>query len=209
MNFGKIGSEPWYGKNLCRVERFAPRPNNVKLTGSAFLVVPGAIAPQLKRWGPYGVLHKPQGACGGQNEAERIGAEHAFTLPALVLPEAREGIAVTNRDFHRPPLAILGEDRFQTQCEVGGEKRFHRRRGLPLPWLSDASRCWAADHYHAEHPAGQHGMPDSLPGLNECSGFAGMGLPPASFTSQRFRGPQQRAFLRGTAAAQPPRLRRA
>jgi hypothetical protein len=37
LNFGKTGNEPWYGKNTCGMERFAPRPDNVELTGGDFL----------------------------------------------------------------------------------------------------------------------------------------------------------------------------
>ena len=102
------------------MQRFAPGPQNVELTGGAFLPVPGPIAPQRQRCGPCRSLHKPEGTCGHQDQAQGIRPDHALALAALVLPKAGEGIAITEGDFYCPPLAILREDRLETQREVGG-----------------------------------------------------------------------------------------
>ena len=55
-------------------------------------------------------------------------------------PKPGKGIAITDGDFHGPPLAILREDRFETQREVGGEKRLHRRQRFALAWACGTRR---------------------------------------------------------------------
>ena len=108
MICGKIWGEPRYGKNPGHMQRFTARPDDVELAGGALLAVPRAIATQVDGPRPAGMLHEPQRARGRQDQAQRVGPNHTLDLAALILPKASEGIAITNRDFHSPPVAILG-----------------------------------------------------------------------------------------------------
>jgi hypothetical protein len=197
-NFRKTGSEPWYRKNSCGVERFAPGPDNVELRGGAFLTVPGPIALQRQRRAPCGSLHKPESTRGHKDKAQGIGPHHALALPALVLPETCKGIAITDGDFDRPPLAILREDRFEMEREVGGEKRLHLGQRLALAWLYGSGPRWTVDHYHSDPPPRKNGMPQPGPRLDERPGFGGMGLPAGPFAGQGFRRSHEWTFFRRT-----------
>jgi hypothetical protein len=83
--------------------------------------------------GSAGLFDKPQGASGRQEKAQGVGADHPLVRAALVLPKASEGSAIANRNFHGPPVPILGEDRLQTPREIGGKKRFQGRAEFASP----------------------------------------------------------------------------
>ena len=136
MIFGKSWGEPRYGKNPGLVQRFAARPDEVELAGGALLPVPRAIATQLEGLGLAGLLHEPQRARRCQDQAQRVGSHDALDRAALILPPAREGVAIADRDFYGPAVAILRQDDCQGQREVGGEKRLDRRRWLAVAGLS-------------------------------------------------------------------------
>lgn len=91
------------------------------------MTIPRAILSQLERRPPRPVLHKPQRAGRGQDQAQGIRAHYPLALAARIVPEAREDVTITNGDFNRPPAALLGENRLETQREIRGEKRLHRR----------------------------------------------------------------------------------
>jgi hypothetical protein len=112
--YGKSWGEPWYGKNSSLLQRLAAGPDDVELAGGAFLAVPGARELEIAGTGLAGLCHKPQRTRGRQEEAQGVGPDHPFVLAALVLPKAGEGIAIANRNFYGPAVAILGEDRFPT-----------------------------------------------------------------------------------------------
>ena len=198
--YGKSWGEPWYGKNSGVLQRLAAGPDDVELAGGALLAIPGARALEVEGGRAAGLLHKPQRAGGRQDEAQGIGPDHPLVLAALVLPKAGEGIAIAKGDFHRPPLPILGEDRLQTQGEVGGEKRFHGRRGFALPGLSGAAaaRGGGPPPRGAGVPAARYARAPSQ-AWTSAPASVGWGCQPRPFAGERFGGPQQRAFLRGTA----------
>ena len=82
---------------------------DVELTGRHFLSVPGPVAAQRH---PHATIHagnKPQRACRSQDQTQRIGPDDALPLATLVLAQAREGVGVTDGNFHRPAVAIFGK----------------------------------------------------------------------------------------------------
>src|SRR5437870_5322483 len=107
MIFGQSWGEPWYGKNAGLVQGLTAGPHHIQLTGGDFLSVPGPIAAKIERRVPLDLVDKPQGACGRHDETERIGADDALPLPALISPQPIEGIGVTDGNFHGPAVAIL------------------------------------------------------------------------------------------------------
>src|SRR3954471_12029469 len=127
MNSCKIWGEPWYGKNSGLVQHLAARPANIELAGSFLVTVPGPIALQVEGLCPACLLHEPQRAGRRQDQAQRIGPYHPLDLAALLMPKAREGVAIADRDFHGPPLPIVLEDRPQTQREVSREESLDER----------------------------------------------------------------------------------
>ena len=129
-------------------------------------------------------LHKPQRARRGQDEAERVGPYHALALAALVLPKARNGIAIPNGDFHRPPLPILGENGSKLSVRSVVKNASREERFAPS---GRAGPSGAAHHYHADQASGQHRMPQTVPGLDQSPCFAGMRLPAVPFVGERFR----------------------
>ena len=64
------------------------------------------------------MLHKPQRAGGSQDKAQGVSPDHALMFTALVLPETGKSIAITDGDFNCPLLAILRENRVETQREI-------------------------------------------------------------------------------------------
>ena len=62
--------------------------------------------------------NKPQRASRRHDQTERVGADDALPLAALILPQAIEGVGVTNGNFHGPPVAILPQD------VLGAQRRF-------------------------------------------------------------------------------------
>ena len=111
MIFGQIWGEPWYGKNSGLVQGLTTGPHHVELAGGNFLSVPGPIAAQIERRAALDLVEKPQSACRRHDETERVGADDALPLAALILPQPIEGIGVANCNFHRPAVAILAQDR--------------------------------------------------------------------------------------------------
>src|SRR5262245_49732699 len=99
MTFSKSWSEPRNGKNPGLVQRFAPSPDDVELTGGPLLAVPGAIPGQGESPRVVDVFHKPQRARRRQDQAQGIGSHHALDLTTLIVPKARQGIVVTDRDL--------------------------------------------------------------------------------------------------------------
>ena len=91
------------------------------------MTIPRAILSQLERRPPRRVLDKPQRAGRGQDQAQGISAHYPLALAALIVPEAREDVTITNGDFDRPPSAILGENRLEAQREIRGEIRLNQR----------------------------------------------------------------------------------
>ena len=66
---------------------------------------------------------------------KRVGPDHALELPALVLAQTGEGIAVANGDFDGPAVAILPQDVLQAEREIRGEEGFDWGRRFALAWL--------------------------------------------------------------------------
>jgi hypothetical protein len=108
MIFGKIWGKPWYGEHARLVQGFATGPGKVELAGGAFLPVPGSITPEIHPVTLVSLFEKPERPRGGHHEAKRVGPDHALDLPALVLAQAVEGIAVANGDFN----GIITNDKF-------------------------------------------------------------------------------------------------
>ena len=109
MIFGQIRGEPWYGNNSGVIQGLTTGPHHVKLAGSDFLSVPRPIAAQIERRAALDLVDKPQRACRRHDQTERVGADDALPLTALILPQSIEGVGVANFNFHRPAVAILGK----------------------------------------------------------------------------------------------------
>jgi hypothetical protein len=69
---------------------------------------------------------------GGHHEAKRVGPDHALDLPALVLTQAGEGMAVANGDVDGPAVAILPQEVLQAEREIRGEEGFDWGRWFAL-----------------------------------------------------------------------------
>jgi hypothetical protein len=50
----------------------------------------------------FDLVDKPQGACRRHDQTERIGADDALPLPALIAPQPIAGIGVTDGNFSVP-----------------------------------------------------------------------------------------------------------
>ena len=158
MIFGKIWGKPWYGENARLVQGFATGPGNVELAGGAFLPVPGSITPEIHPVTLVSLFEKPERPRGGHHEAKRVGPDHALDLPALVLAQTVEGIAVANGDFDGPAVAIQPQDVLQAERELRGEEGFDWGRRFALAWLFGTGGR-ATDHDYAYQPPRQDGMP--------------------------------------------------
>ena len=86
MIFGQSWGEPWYGKNASFMEGLPTGPHHIQVTRGDFLSVPGPIAAQIERHATLDLVDKPQRACCRHDQTERVGAEDAVPLPALILP---------------------------------------------------------------------------------------------------------------------------
>src|SRR2546423_832084 len=110
MIFGQLWGEPWDGKNSRFLKGFTTGPHHIQLTGGYLLPVPGPIGTQIERRATLDLIDKPQRACRRHAQTERIGANDALPLPALIAPQPVEGIRVADCNFHRPAVAILVDD---------------------------------------------------------------------------------------------------
>src|SRR5918994_591587 len=200
MIFGEVWGKPWYGENPRLVQGFATGPGNIELAGGAFLPVPGSITLEIHPVTLVSLFEKPECPRGGHHEAKRVGPDNALELPALVLAQTGEGIAVANGDFDGPALAILSQDVLQAEREIRSEEGFDWRRRFALAWLFGMSGG-ATDHDDAYQPPWQDGMPQANPGLDLCLGFRGVRLPAAALARQRVGGAQQLALPRRPSAA--------
>src|SRR4029450_4454215 len=108
MIFGQSEGEPWYGKNAGLVQGPPTGFRHVELTGGHFLSIPRPIVTQMERRATLDLVDKPQGTCRRHDQTERIGADNALPLPALISPQPIEGIGITDGNFHGPAVAILG-----------------------------------------------------------------------------------------------------
>src|SRR5215831_14868846 len=170
MIFGKIWGKPWYGGNARLVQGFATGPGNVELAGGAFLPVPGSITLEIHPVTLVRLFEKPERPRGGHHETKRVGRDKALELPALVLAQTVEGIAVANGDCDGPAVAILLQDVLQAEREIRGEEGFDWGRRFALAWLFGTGGR-ATDHDDAHQPPRQDGMPQADPGLDLCLGF--------------------------------------
>src|SRR4030095_4244049 len=103
---------PGYGKNAGLVQGLTTGPHHIQLTGSYFLSVPGPIAAQIERRATLDLVDKPQGAGRHHDQTERMSADDALPLTALILPQASAGVSAANGHLHRPAVAILVPDTF-------------------------------------------------------------------------------------------------
>ena len=104
--FGQLWGEPWDRKNAGLVEGLPTGLRYVKLAGGRFLSVPGPVAAQRHTRAAINLVDKPQRACRGQDQPQRVGADDSLPLATLVLSQPVEGITVAERNFHRPARAI-------------------------------------------------------------------------------------------------------
>jgi hypothetical protein len=105
--FGQIRDEPWYRHNSSVIQGLTTGPYHIELAGSNFLSVPRPVVAQREHHAVFDLVDKPQGACRRHDQTERIGADDALPLPALIAPQPIEGIGVTDGNFHGPAVVIL------------------------------------------------------------------------------------------------------
>ena len=193
--FGPLWGEPWYGKNAGLMEGLPTGLRDIELTGSRFLSVPRPVAAQRHPRAAINLFDKPQRACRGQDQTQRVGPYDALAFTTLLLAQTREGVGVTDGNFHRPAVTILREDVLRAQGEIGREKRLDR-----WGWFAVARTFGAAlaltpyDHNPQESPR-QHRVPQATPGLDLGARFARMWLPPLSGLRQGFGRANQVAFF--------------
>src|SRR5512134_799978 len=198
--FGHLWGEPWYGKNASLMEGLPTGLRHVELTGRRFLSVPGPVAAQRHPRGAINVGHEPPCTCRGQDHAQCVGPDDALAFPTLLLAQTREGIGVTDGNFHRPAAPILREDVLWAQGEIGREKRLDR-----WGWFVVASPFGAVlvltPYDHDPHEASrQHRVPQATPGLHLGARFARVRRPPLRGLRQGFGGANAVAFFAWGAA---------
>ena len=123
------------------------------------------------------LVEKPARPRGGHHEATRGGPDQALDLPARVLAQAVEGLAV----------AIRPQDVLQAERESRGEAGFDWGRRLARAWLFGQGGG-ATDHDDAYQPPRQDGRPQADPGLDLRLGCRGMRLPAVVPAGQRVGG---------------------
>lgn len=200
MMFGKIWGNPWSGENARLGQGFATGPGHVELAGGACLAVPGSITPEIPPVTLVRLLEPPARPRGGHPEATRVGPAPARELPALVLAQAVEGMAVAQGDVDGPAVAIRPQDVLQAARERRGKDGFDWGRRLALAWRFGPGGG-ATDHDHAYQPPRQDGMPQADPGVDLRLGCRGMRLPAVAPAGQRFGGAQPLALPRRPPAA--------
>src|SRR2546426_7252559 len=178
MIFDQIRGKPWYGKNAGLLQGLTTSPYHIKLTGGYFLSVPGPIVAQCRARAVLHLVEKPQCARRGHDETERVGAEDALPLTALILPQTSEGVGVAYGNFHGPAVAILAHDFLRAQRQVGGEKGFDDWKWFSLAWPFSGRGALTAQHYHPHQTPRQHRVPQAIPGVDLRPCFTGMGRPP-------------------------------
>lgn len=175
MIFGQSGGEPWDGKNAGLVQGLTAGPHHIQLTGGSFLSVPGPIAAQIARRAPLDVVDTPQGACGRHDETERMGADEALPLPALIAPQPSAGLGVTEGNVHGPAVAIRVSDILGAYRQSGGEKGFDGWGWFAVPGLCGGG-CARTPQPHDPHEAPrQPRVPQSIPGVDLGARCAGVG----------------------------------
>ena len=198
MIFGQSWDEPWYGKNSGVVQRLAAGPDDVELAGGHFLAVPGTIAAQIERV-PLVLVHKPQRACGRQDQTQRVGADHPLPLAALVLPEPAKALA------SRMVISTAHRSRYWSGCrhaerEIGGEKCFHAGGGFLWPGCLGAAWPWRRTTTTRIRRPGNT-VCHRPPGLDPAPASLGWGASPCG-CGPRFSATPAGAFLARGAA--PP-----
>src|SRR5918994_3280214 len=201
MIFGKLCGEPWYGENTGLLQGFATGPGDVELARGALLPVPGAMATEVRSRGLVHLCEEPQCPRGSHDEAKRIGPDDTLELPALVLTQAIKGVAVPNRDFHGPALAILLQEVLCTEGQLRGEEGFEWGTWLVRAPLVGARGGRTPGDHHMEQPPRQDGVPETDPAVDLGLCLRRMPEPAPALTGQRFGGAQQRAFLSRASAA--------
>src|ERR671938_1663769 len=104
VTFSKSRSEPWYGKNAGLVEGLPTGLRHVELTRRHFLPIPGPVVTQRHTYATINVRNEPQRARCRQDHMQRVGAHDALPLAALLLPQPRKGVTVTDGNFHSPAV---------------------------------------------------------------------------------------------------------
>ena len=200
VTFSKIRSEPWYGKNAGLVEGLPTGLRHVELTRRHFLPIPGPVVAQRHTYATLNVSNEPQRACRCQDHTQRVGPDDALPLAALILPQPRKGVTVTDRNFHSPAVAIRAHDLVRAQSEVSSKKGFESRRWLALARLFGGGDAWTPQHHDSHEAPGQHRVPQAIPGVDLGPHFAGVGRPPRGGLGQRLGCADQGAFFAGSTA---------
>jgi hypothetical protein len=133
MIFCQSWGKPGYGTNAGLVQGLTPGPHHIQWTGRYFLSVPGPLAAPLERRATLDLVDQPQGAGRHPDQTERMSADDALPLTALLLPQSSEGVGVANGHFHRPAVAILVQDLCSAQRQSGGEAGFEDWGGVLGP----------------------------------------------------------------------------
>jgi hypothetical protein len=200
MIFCQSWGKPGYGKNAGLVQGLTTGPHHIQLTGSYFLSVPGPIAAQIERRATLDLVDKPQGAGRHHDQTERMSADDALPLTALILPQSSEGVSVANGHFHRPAVAILVQDIFSAQRQIGGEEGFENWGWFSLPRPFGRGCALTSQHHDPHEASRQHRVPQALPGLDLSARFAGVGRPLRGSLGEGLgRADQGAFFARGAA----------
>ena len=133
------------------------------------------------------LFEKPARPRGGHHEATRGGPGQALDLPARVLAQAVEGLAVATGDFDGPAVAIRPQDVLQAERESRGEAGFDWGRRLARAGLFGQGGG-ATDHDYAYQPPRQDGRPQADPGWDLRLGCRGMRLPAVAPAGHRVGG---------------------
>ena len=177
MIFGQSWGAPWEGKNPGLVQGHTTGPHHRPLTGGYCLSVPGSIPAQRERRATRDWVDQPPRACRRPDHTDRVGAEAAWPLPALILPKAIDRVGVAHGTCYCPAGARLAPAGLGAHRQSGGDKGCHGggRFSLPGPCGGALTRP-SPDHNPPEAPR-QPRVPQSTPGWYLGACCTGVGRP--------------------------------
>jgi hypothetical protein len=172
-------------------------PYHVKLTRRHLLSVPGPIALQVQTRTALDLVDKLERARRRHDQTERVDADKALPLAALLLSQTIESVGVTNCNFNSPTVAILSQEAWGAQRNLGAKKGLDRRGRFSLPRLFQTTCGITSHHDDPDQPARQHRMPQATPGVYLGPRFVKVRRPALGGLRQGCRRADQGTFLRG------------
>ena len=135
-----------------------------------------------------------------QAQPERIGANEALPLTALISPQPIKGVGVANGNFHGPAVAILVDAVVGASRPIRGKKGFEGWGRFSWPGLFGGGLALTPQPHHPHEAPRHHRVPQAIPGLALGARFAGVRCPSRGGLRHGLRRADQVAFFgRGAA----------